>query len=276
MKASWILSIIAATPVALALGQESSLDSAELIIRATQKRVVTFDCDRMPEVCHNMCFAVHCKHKPKQLTWDKPLYDVERKRRLSAGCGQNNRCSEKKLKKKGYNCDEYPFATTKQADRGGQINRCVPRSENSRQGAILGQLYRSRGIYKKTGCNGRKNCSFTVAFKGSKTKTIGPCKTKPDCKADSNQWNKSGPLKREEPQRPQTVAEYKLRHSGDTITSSEDLQPGDLVYHIVERNATLAEKQFNDHIFDESAGLDQYDYMSDNMDIEEDEILDKI
>ncbi|KAI1808634.1 deoxyribonuclease NucA/NucB-domain-containing protein [Daldinia bambusicola] len=276
MKASWILALVAAAPIALALGLESSPDSAELASRAARKKILSFNCDRMPEVCHNMCFAIHCKHKPKQLTWDDPLSSVSRRRRRSAGCGNPNRCNQKKFGKAGYSCDEYPFASTKQADRGGQINRCVPEGQNGSQGQALGSFYNSRGKYRGTGCRGKKNCSFTVAFKGSKVKTIGPCKTKPNCKADGNEWIKNGPLKREEPQEPQTVAEYKLRRSGDTIISSEDLQPGDLVYHIVERNATLAEEQLNSHSFDEFAGVDQYEYMSDNMVMEEDEIVEKI
>ncbi|KAK6953488.1 hypothetical protein Daesc_005793 [Daldinia eschscholtzii] len=280
MKASWILALVAATPMALALGQESSADGADLVTRAAvKKRVLTFDCDRMPEVCHNMCFATNCKHKPKQLTWDKPRSSVEGKRRRTAGCGSNNRCSQKKLGKKGFNCDEYPFASSKQADRGGQINRCVPERENSRQGSALNQFYHSRGKYRATGCKSKKNCSFTVAFKGSKTKTIGPCKKTPNCKNDGNQWTKTGPVRRdeiEEPQQPATVVEYKLRRSGDTILASDDLQPGDLVYHIVERNATLAEEQHSGHVFNEFAGVEQYDYMNDNMDMEEDEILERI
>ncbi|KAI8958099.1 hypothetical protein F5Y11DRAFT_360303 [Daldinia sp. FL1419] len=221
MKASWILALVAATPMALALGQESPSDA--------KRKVLTFDCDCdwMLEVCHNMCYAIHCKHKPKQLTWDKPRPSIESKR--------------------------------------GQINRCVPERENSR-----------RGKFRATGFKNRKNCSFTVVFKGSETESIGPCKAKPDCENDDNQWTKRGPIKHEETQEPQTVSEYKLRRSGNTILTSEDLKPGDLVYHVVERNTTLAEEHHMGHVFNEFAGVEQYDYMSDNMDIEEDEILAKI
>ncbi|KAI2782987.1 deoxyribonuclease NucA/NucB-domain-containing protein [Daldinia loculata] len=275
MKASWILALVAASPMVLALGQEPSTGT-ELVDRAVKKKVLTFDCDRMPEICHNMCYATNCKNQPKQLTWDKPRPSTESKRRRTAGCGSNNRCGKKKLMKTGFNCDEYPFASTRNADRGGQINRCVPERENSRQGSALNQFYHSKGKFRATGCKSKKNCSFTVAFKGTNTKTIGPCKKKPDCKNDGNQWTKTGPTKREEPQEPQNVAEYKLRRSGDTIMSSEDLQPGDLVYHIVERNATLAEEHHMGHVFNEFAGVEQYDYMSDNMDMEEDEILARV
>ncbi|KAI1659582.1 deoxyribonuclease NucA/NucB-domain-containing protein [Daldinia decipiens] len=274
MKASWILALVAASPMVLALGQEPSTGT-KLVDRAV-KKVLTFDCDKMPEVCHNMCYATNCKHKPKQLTWDDPISSIERKRRQTAGCGGINRCSQKKLKKSGFNCDEYPFASTRNADRGGQINRCVPSTENHRQGSALGQFYHSKGKFRSTGCKGKTNCSFTVAFRGAKAKTIGPCKKKPDCKNDGNQWTKTGPIKREEPREPESVAEYKLRRSGDTVLSSENLQPGDLVYHIVERNVTLAEEHHMGHVFNEFAGVEQYDYMSDNMDMEEDEILARI
>lgn len=57
MKASWILALVAASPMVLALGQEPSTGT-ELVDRAVKKKVLTFDCDRMPEVCHNMCYGM--------------------------------------------------------------------------------------------------------------------------------------------------------------------------------------------------------------------------
>jgi hypothetical protein len=33
----------------------------------------------------------------------------------------------------GENCDEYPFASTLDADNGLQVSRCVPMGQNSRK-----------------------------------------------------------------------------------------------------------------------------------------------
>lgn len=33
----------------------------------------------------------------------------------------------------GENCDEYPFASTSDADKGGQVSKCVISKHNSRK-----------------------------------------------------------------------------------------------------------------------------------------------
>lgn len=79
-----------------------------------------------------MCFGVHCRggRYGKTFTYDpKGPIDARRK---AAGCGGNNRCSTT-LPWKGQNlsCDEFPFANVREADQGGQNNRCVPAGENN-------------------------------------------------------------------------------------------------------------------------------------------------
>ncbi len=71
---------------------------------------------------------------------------------LSKGTGRqqarNNRrqVCRGKPPKKGWNCDEYPFASTAQGGTSvSAVNRStawVPRSENSKQGGILGSFYK--------------------------------------------------------------------------------------------------------------------------------------
>ncbi|CAB4000889.1 Hypothetical predicted protein [Paramuricea clavata] len=48
-------------------------------------------------------------------------------------------------KQPGYNCDEYPFASSKEGGKGAEI-MLVPAVENSQQGGLLGGFYRSQGI----------------------------------------------------------------------------------------------------------------------------------
>lgn len=80
--------------------------------------------------------GAYCTKGPRfgvTLNWDRPDKTTKRRRRRSAGCAPNpNRCSTKKGYPPGHSCDEYPFASTKEADQGGQVNRCVPAGQNSR------------------------------------------------------------------------------------------------------------------------------------------------
>lgn len=40
-------------------------------------------------------------------------------------------------KRAGENCDEYPFASTSEADLGGQVSKCVIQRHNSRKRSSL-------------------------------------------------------------------------------------------------------------------------------------------
>ncbi|RYO78231.1 hypothetical protein DL766_001633 [Monosporascus sp. MC13-8B] len=109
----------------------------------------TFDCNRIPEICTNICWATRCA-SPKfslALTNDNPSPAVATSRRNSAGCGSNSKCTKNGKgvgKCPGHNsCDEHPFATTSQSKypNGHQVSRCVPNNQNSSQGASLRALY---------------------------------------------------------------------------------------------------------------------------------------
>ncbi|BCS13777.1 hypothetical protein ALUC_60333S [Aspergillus luchuensis] len=87
---------------------------------------VAFNCDNshVGDVCQNMCFGTKCKRLGTTLTWDKPSRQVSDRRSREAGCGSSNRCSKSPYGR-GYQCDEYPFRSVRESDRGGQVNRCV-------------------------------------------------------------------------------------------------------------------------------------------------------
>ncbi len=98
---------------------------------------VTFLCDKTPEICSNMCYAVRCA-KPRfaqSLTFDFPDKNTTQARTKAAGCGSCNRCTEQGRGMVGHRgapndtCFEYPFASTNEADGGHQVSRCVPASE---------------------------------------------------------------------------------------------------------------------------------------------------
>ncbi|KAI8960705.1 hypothetical protein F5Y11DRAFT_349220 [Daldinia sp. FL1419] len=78
---------------------------------------------------------------------------VGRERTKTAGCTPHpNRYSRKPRK----NCDEYPFASTSDADKGGRVLKCVSETHNSRQGAIISH-------YVQKYCESKK-CKFTIGF----------------------------------------------------------------------------------------------------------------
>ncbi|PYH67217.1 uncharacterized protein BO88DRAFT_455243 [Aspergillus vadensis CBS 113365] len=78
-----------------------------------------------------------CKRLGTTLTWDKPSRQVSDRRSREAGCGSSNRCSKSPYGR-GYQCDEYPFRSVRESDRGGQVNRCVlARYNNGTFGLIL-------------------------------------------------------------------------------------------------------------------------------------------
>ncbi|KAI4711389.1 hypothetical protein J4E89_003954 [Alternaria sp. Ai002NY15] len=56
----------------------------------------------------------------------------------------------------GENCDEYPFASTSDADARGQVTKCVINRHNDRQGNIIQQ-------YTTGTCNSQP-CQFIVGF----------------------------------------------------------------------------------------------------------------
>ena len=90
---------------------------------------VVFDCAVTPSVCTNMCWGAYCSNYGVSLEFDNPSQATKDQRRTKAKCKPNpNRCS-------GGNpdgsCDEYPFASTSNADDVQQVTRCVPGSENS-------------------------------------------------------------------------------------------------------------------------------------------------
>jgi len=93
-----------------------------------------FLCNDIPEICTNMCYGAYCLDIGESLTYDKPSASEKRKRRKAAGCIESggNRCSTRKGHDPGFNCDEYPFASTV-SDGGAsdRVNRCVPVQQNS-------------------------------------------------------------------------------------------------------------------------------------------------
>ncbi|KAK2605841.1 hypothetical protein QQS21_003795 [Conoideocrella luteorostrata] len=117
---------------------------------------ITFDCETMPEVCTNMCWAMRCASPtfPQHLTWDNGslAWDIMAQNRAASGCKMaDNRCcaGHKHSKEVGHiggkyrTCDEYPFYFTLEngLSNGQAVSRCVRTSSGASQTDLLLDLY---------------------------------------------------------------------------------------------------------------------------------------
>ncbi|KAL9615688.1 MAG: hypothetical protein Q9160_009336 [Pyrenula sp. 1 TL-2023] len=135
---------------------------------------------------HNLTLVITpgalCAGIGTSLRYNQPDATRKRNRRKAAGCiaSGGNRCSTKKGHASGFQCDEYPFASS--VSNGGsntRLNRCVPAAQNRKQGGIISALYKSSYC---TGNNGGK-CEFSVEF--SNAGNIMYCDSQ-DCGADDD------------------------------------------------------------------------------------------
>lgn len=123
-----------------------------------------------------------CAGIGEELKYDKPDKSTKGNRRKAAGCiaSGGNRCSTKKGHAAGFQCDEYPFASSVPTNGATtRLNRCVPAAQNRKQGGIISTFYQSSFC---KGNNGGK-CQFSVEF--SNAGDIGYCE-KQDCDADDD------------------------------------------------------------------------------------------
>lgn len=162
---------------------------------------VAFDCTKIPNVCENMCWGVYCMESQGKLATLQ--YDgrakkdkVIRQRRTAAGCGSYNRCSNSaKAKSKwpvaGFNCDEFPFANSKDSDTSDHVNRCVPQKENSSQGSALQKFFAKEfPSTTRSQCTANPaNCKYNIAFQYGKVKNSAPSTSFCRVKDDNTQWN---------------------------------------------------------------------------------------
>ncbi|XP_028406390.1 uncharacterized protein LOC114528866 isoform X2 [Dendronephthya gigantea] len=124
---------------------------------------ITFPCSLIPNVCKNMQNAIS-KGRPTTLNRITDRTKMEQNRRNS-GC-------PRLPKVPGQNCDEYPFASSRQGGAGAEIMN-VPSIENSCQGGLLAAFYRTQKI-------GNGDC-YRVALESARCPTIiFPCSRIPN------------------------------------------------------------------------------------------------
>ncbi|KAF7898074.1 hypothetical protein EAF00_004520 [Botryotinia globosa] len=176
---SLIVSFLVLAAATSALGAPDT----DLKVRADPDDLMIFVCnDGLDEICTNMCYGAFCAGIGESLQYDNPDSSTKRNRRKAAGCiaSGGNRCSVKKGHASGFQCDEYPFASSIPSNGATtRLNRCVPAAQNRKQGGIISAFYKSSYC---TGNNGGK-CTFTAKF--SNSGDIGYCNSE-ECDADDD------------------------------------------------------------------------------------------
>ncbi|SPO25720.1 uncharacterized protein UTRI_03085 [Ustilago trichophora] len=110
------------------------------LLSLAQAATLTWDCTRVPNICSNDCYAIQCAGKPTTLHRDSANASINR---ANTACKSPNRCANNPSD--SNSCDEYPYASSKEGG-AGSVTRCVPSTENSRQGGTLSSFYTANSI----------------------------------------------------------------------------------------------------------------------------------
>ncbi|KAF4540343.1 Cytochrome p450 [Lasiodiplodia theobromae] len=162
----------------------------------------------------------------------------------------------------GENCDEYPFASTSDADKGGQVNKCVISKHNSRQGNIISQ-------YITNTCGGQ-NCQFIVGFGNPASPGVKYCQAYNDrynqCTPDGTIFKNGKPDVRPPPAKRDgnstQVGGLYLMKSGIKVAFGANLEIGTQTKHATPKNATML--AFVDDN-DDDEGLVEWDFLDDEI-----------
>ncbi|KAJ9479018.1 hypothetical protein PHBOTO_002492 [Pseudozyma hubeiensis] len=118
----------------------TALALLSLTTSSTLAATLTWDCTRVPNICSNDCYAIQCASKPTTLHRDSANASANR---AETACKSPNRCSGNP--DDSNSCDEYPYASSQEGG-AGSVTRCVPSTENSRQGGTLSSFYTNNDI----------------------------------------------------------------------------------------------------------------------------------
>ncbi|KAL9063143.1 MAG: hypothetical protein Q9157_008388 [Trypethelium eluteriae] len=191
---------------------------------------ITFPCDKMWDVCQNMCYHANCNEQGYDITFDiKPKESkddekIESYRRKNSGCEPHpNRCSTIK----DHNCDEYPFGTTRRTDKvqASRGNACVVEKHNNAQGALI-RKYRNDAP-----CHGEIPCDVNVVpeykdqreAKKNMPACFSDCKTNPgNAMTGPNSNHQDGVYRRSLARSPISNQTNTYRLSGGTYVALEN------------------------------------------------------
>ncbi|KAK6209295.1 hypothetical protein LQW54_006399 [Pestalotiopsis sp. IQ-011] len=292
-----ILGLAAASSAGNVMNRQAGSDPEDLMI---------FVCnDGLDEICTNMCYGANCAGIGQSMTYDQPDSSTKRNRRKAAGCiaSGGNRCSTKKGYTSGYQCDEYPFASSSPSNGAStRLNRCVPAAQNRKQGGIISSFYQSS--YCK-GNNGGK-CSYQVEFSNAgdikycdsqscddtDNEVVGPggaasdgdsAEDGTDDDPDAGQKKKKRRSRNVLGKRSPGAPVYRTS-SGLELDLPRGAQIGQRAFIVLPRNATLWDEQaqfgnpnqMRELHGDEDEDDEDFEYMMANLEMREDTIVEEI
>ncbi|KAI1084530.1 deoxyribonuclease NucA/NucB-domain-containing protein [Whalleya microplaca] len=284
-----------------------NVPDANLEPRQDPDDLMIFVCnDGLDEICTNMCYGALCAGIGEGLQYDQPDSTTKRNRRKAAGCiaSGGNRCSTKKGHASGFQCDEYPFASSVPTNGATtRLNRCVPADQNRKQGGIISAFYRSSYC---TGNNGGK-CQFSVEFSNAgdimycdqdcdaddDNEVIGPGGTANDGDSaedgtdddpDAGQKKKRMTKRRNRLGKRLPGAPVYRTSSGLELDLPRGARIGQRAFVVLPRNATLWDEQAQfgnlnqtrELHGDEDEDDEDYEYMLANLELREDTIVEEI
>ncbi|KAK8091901.1 hypothetical protein PG997_002262 [Apiospora hydei] len=191
------------------------------------------------------------KPKPKRDgDADKPFtfvvqcspYNSGKKKRKGAG-----ECKKKDWKDKNpgkTSCDEFPFASTSEADGGKQFFRCTDDGAQDSQGAQIKNAIKACQKQNEDNKEDKFPCKFSLSFKGEED--FQYCKKNLDCKPDGNLFTKGNkPLNNNDmnTRSPAMQGGYYQLRSGETIYSPSDLAIGTVAVRNVFSNNTIPDEE---------------------------------
>ncbi|KAK0219255.1 deoxyribonuclease NucA/NucB-domain-containing protein [Armillaria fumosa] len=103
----------------------------------------TLDYKTYPQSCENICFSWFCNNGPRSVAPDRVNAAAHR---ASNSCGKpkNNRCSTAIGHAAGYQCDEWPWASSN-AGGANAATRCIPSADNTGSGSKWGNFINNKG-----------------------------------------------------------------------------------------------------------------------------------
>lgn len=252
--------------------------------RALQRRadVLEFDCKTFGGICQTQCYGAYCRGNGVKLRMDLPSTQEKRNRRKDAGCIKSggNRCSTKQNHAAGYQCDEFPYASTKPSgSTERRLNKCVVAADNNKQGGALSKFYREK-------CAG-KACDFEIKMTNggdlcdpkSKGHQAACTKEKPNIQepgnlpaATSADTADDGTSDADAKRSVGMMRRY-VTNLGREVELDGEGNIGRSIFQVVARNATLFEEHANGHVFDPDEEGDEFDYMHGNLEVREEVVV---
>ncbi|PVI05775.1 hypothetical protein DM02DRAFT_623838 [Periconia macrospinosa] len=276
------IALVVAAIAALTTASPAVEPESRLALQRRAVPILEFNCNEFPQVCKTQCYGAYCAGNGDLLRYDKPDKKEKRNRRKQAGCEKSggNRCSVKKNHIIGFQCDEFPYASSSpKGSVTARLNKCVPKAENNKQGGQLNKFYQQQcgsqpcdfQVKMTNGgalCNPGNKMALDIACRTEKINIEQPGAQGPASDSDSSDDGSDMDLAKRDYFKAASIVKRYLTSAGREVELEGDHNIGRSILQVVARNETLHEEQIN-----EDNEEDDFDYMDDNLDIREEIVV---